>query len=58
MDPKEELEEQFTKNECKKWTTLLEECTKRVESNPETTEICQQEVFDLAKCVDKHVTVY
>ena len=57
MDPKEELEEQCTEQECPKLKNLLDECTLRVEKNPEMGETCVQELLDLARCVDKCVNV-
>ena len=55
-DPAVALREQCAKeSQCRALKVKLEECTKRVESHPGTTENCQEELFDFLKCVDNCV---
>ncbi|CAF0704314.1 unnamed protein product [Brachionus calyciflorus] len=53
VDPAVELREKCANEpQCRPAKEKLEECTKRVNSHPGTTENCQEELFDFLRCVD------
>ncbi|KAK6180397.1 hypothetical protein SNE40_012562 [Patella caerulea] len=53
VDPQETLKEKCSeKAECQPYKIKLDECTERVNSNPETSENCTQELMDFLHCVD------
>lgn len=54
--PKEILEEKCRNSaKCQKYLERYEECARRVQSRPGTTETCVEEFFDLAHHVDNCV---
>lgn len=55
--PKERLEELCSKSApCHGYFTRYEECAKRVQSRPGTSETCTEELFDWTDCTDKCVS--
>lgn len=54
--PKERLEELCRQSvACRDYLEKYEECARRVQSRPGTTETCTEELFDLTPCIDKCV---
>ncbi|KJE89907.1 hypothetical protein CAOG_001311 [Capsaspora owczarzaki ATCC 30864] len=52
-DPKTAIDEKCAETaHCAHARKELEECTQRVEGNPDTKETCAQELFDFWHCVD------
>ena len=57
VDPQDELKEKCGQlPACAKLQELLETCNERVESRSNTTEDCNQELFDFVHCVDHCVS--
>ncbi len=56
-DPAVKIREQCTNDsKCKPFGKALEECNKRVSSNPGSSESCQEELYDFLRCVDDCVS--
>ena len=57
VDPQDELKEKCGElPTCAKLREVLDTCNERVESRSNTTEDCNQELFDFVHCVDHCVS--